>query len=195
MSNLKEGCWAGSKPPFGYYRDPKTKKLAINEEEAGLARRIYSEYNSGKSLHAIANMLNKENAPTRRKGGQGWRATAVRHLLINPVYKGSLVVNRYANISDLKKIDLGKAITIQVPPIIPESSWQLAQERLDTNKHVKPKEDGVFILQGLIHCGICHYAYRTERMGERRYYECRGRLKASHLDGSERCPSQQIRAD
>ncbi len=75
------------------------------------------------------------------------------------------------------------------------ASWRLAQEHLDGNKHVKPREDGVFILQGLIKCGTCHHSYRTERIYGHRYYECRGRLKVSHLDGSDRCPSHGIQAD
>ncbi len=195
LQRYKEGCWAGGKPLFGYYREPQTKKLAVNEGQARLVRRIYSEYNSGKSLNALANTLNEERVPTRLKGGKGWVSNTVRHLLINPAYKGSLIVNRHTNVSNLKKIDLSRTITISVPPIVSESFWQLAQERLANNKHVKPKEDGVFILQGLVKCGICHYSYRTERIYGSRYYECRGRLKVNHTDGSDKCPSRGIPAE
>lgn len=74
-------------------------------------------------------------------------------------------------------------------------TWQTAQERLKNNKHVKPKKQGEFLLQRMITCGVCGYAYRTERVHGIRYYLCRGRMKYHHLDGSPRCKSPCLKAD
>jgi hypothetical protein len=41
-----------------------------------------------------------------------------------------------------------------VPPIVSTDKWDIAQSRLSNNKHVKPTDDGLFTLQGLVKCGF-----------------------------------------
>jgi hypothetical protein len=43
--------------------------------KARIVRCLFGEYNSGKSLSAIANMLNKEKITPRWNNDKGWRAT------------------------------------------------------------------------------------------------------------------------
>jgi site-specific DNA recombinase len=181
--------------PYGYVYNKATKKPIINEVEARIVRRIYSEYSEGKTLYGICEGLNKDKVPGRGKNCQGWRQTAVRQVLINPMYKGIQIVNRHAHISDISKIDLSKAIQIRVPATITEQVWQFAQERLKNNTHVKPKNQGEFLLQGMVTCGVCGYAYRAERVNGTKYYLCRGRMKYHHLDGSPRCKSPCFKAE
>jgi site-specific DNA recombinase len=195
IQRYKEGRWAGGKPPYGYSYDKDTKKLIINETEAKIVKRIFKEYKSGKSLRAIANALNEERIAPRSKKGTAWRATALRNVLINPVYKGMLVVNRNMHISDIAKVDMSKAIVISVPQIVSDKDWDIAQKRLAGNKSIRPMQEKGWLLQGLIKCGLCGMSYRTDRIHNRRYYQCRGKLKGSHLDGSPRCPSKDLRAD
>jgi site-specific DNA recombinase len=133
--------------------------------------------------------LNSDKVPPRASRGQGWRSTGLRQVMLNPIYKGTQVVGRYSHISDINKVDLSKAIQIPVPAIVSESLWQSAQDHLLNNKHIKPKFQEEFLLQGLITCGLCGRAYQTERSWKKRYYQCRGRLKSSHIDGSPRCQS------
>ncbi len=195
IQRYKNGLWAGGKPPFGYSYDKDTKKLVIYETEARIVRRIFEDYKSGKSLEAIANALNKESIAPRSKKGSIWRATALRNVLINPVYKGLLVVNRNMHISHIDKVDMSKTIIIHVPKIVSEKDWDIAQKRLTGNKAVRPMEDKAWLLQGLIKCGLCGMSYRTEKIHNLRYYQCRGKLKSSHLDGSPRCRSKDLRAE
>ena len=68
-------------------------------------------------------------------------------------------------------MDLSKAIIISVPALVSEQVWQIAQNRMSNNKHVKPNKQGAFLLQGMITCGACGYGY----VAKRRYYTCRGR--------------------
>jgi len=195
LQRYRDGCWAGGKAPYGYVHDKATKKLSINEIEARIVRRIYTEYSEGKTLHGICEGLNEDKVPGRAKRCKGWRATAIRQVLLNPVYKGTQIVNRHAHICDINKVDLSKAIQIPVPPLVTENIWQIAQERLKNNKHVKPRNQGEFILQGMISCGVCGYAYRAERVNGVKYYLCRGRMKYHHLDGSPRCKSPSFQAE
>ena len=195
LQRMKEGYWASGRAPFGYDYNKVTKHLVINESEAEIIRKIYDLYASGKSLGAIADTLNKELVSPRGKNSKGWYNNSIRHILINPTYKGEAVVNRHCHISDINRVDLSKAIRLAVPPIVPEDKWNIAQSRLSNNKHLKAAEKGVFTLQGLIKCGICGCSYGAAHSGKYRNYICRGKLKNYHLDGSPRCTNRNIRAD
>ncbi len=195
LQRFKDGCWAGGKAPYGYAYNKDTKKLVINETEARVVRRIFNDYDSGKTLNAMANTLNNEKVIPRGKNSKGWRQTAVRQVLLNPTYKGIQIVNRHSHISDINKVDLSKAIQIHVPALVSEQVWQIAQERLKDNKHIKPTRQGEFLLQGIISCGLCGYAYQADRTRETRYYVCRGRLKSKHIDGSPRCKAPSFKAE
>ena len=195
LQRMKEGYWASGRAPFGYDYNKVTKHLVINVGEAEIIRKIYDLYASGKSLGAIADTLNKELVSPRGKNSKGWYNNSIRHILINPTYKGEAVVNRHCHISDINRVDLSKAIRLAVPPIVPEDKWNIAQSRLSNNKHLKAAEKGVFTLQGLIKCGICGCSYGAAHSGKYRNYICRGKLKNYHLDGSPRCTNRNIRAD
>jgi site-specific DNA recombinase len=60
---------------------------------------------------------------------------------------------------------------------------------------VKPLKQGEFLLQGMIKCGACGYAFRSERNNGKRCYMCRGKMKSKHLDGSPRCKSPNLDAE
>jgi site-specific DNA recombinase len=141
-------------------------------------------------------MLNNENIPPRSSKGKGWRITSLRNVLINPVYKGTCIVNRHAHISDIAKVDMSKVIIIPVPNIVSEEVWDIAQRRLESNKAVRPTKERGWLLQGLIKCGICGRNFRTERnTSRRRYYDCRGKLIENTLGGTPKCPSKRINAE
>lgn len=195
MQRYLQGCWAGGTVPFGYNYDKGTKKLVLNEDTGRIIRRIYTDYNDGKSLSAIAAILNEEKVHVRSKKGKGWRPTSIRQILINPAYRGTQVVNRHSNMSNITKIDLSKTIQFPVPTIVDDQVWYKAQDRLSNNKHVKPKKQKDFLLQGLISCGICGFSYQTQRAHSNRYYICRGKLKVNHLDGSPKCQSHLLKAE
>ena len=195
LQRMKEGYWASGRAPFGYDYNKVTKHLVINESEAEIIRKIYDLYASGKSLGSIADQLNKELVSPRGKNSKGWYNNSIRHILINPTYKGEAIVNRHCHISDINRVDLSKAIRLAVPPIVPEDKWNIAQSTLSNNKHLKAAEKGVFTLQGLIKCGICGCSYGAAHSGKYRNYICRGKLKNYHLDGSPRCTNRNIRAD
>jgi site-specific DNA recombinase len=196
LQRYKEGCWGPGSPPFGYDYDRDTKKLTINEDEARVVHRIYDEYSKGRSMVNIANRLNEEKIPPRNpKKGKGWRNTSVRDVLFNPVYKGTQIVNIYQKYSRLPEEIPESAIKIEVPPIVDEDLWSIAQERRRNNKHLQPPRSEQWLLQGLITCGLCGYTFRTGFSHNRRDYSCRGRLKYTHIDGSPRCTSPRLDAE
>jgi len=135
--------------------------------------------------------LNQDHIPPRAKRSQGWWQTAVRQVLLNPVYRGTEIVNRHAHISLINSMDLSNAIMMSVPALVSEQEWQIAQDRMQGNKHVKPAKQGTHLLQGMITCAICGYHFASKR----HYYTCRGRMKYVHPDGVSRCKAPYIRAD
>lgn len=195
LQRLKEGHWATGSAPYGYDYNNEIKHLVINESEAKVVTMIYDLYASGKSLRSIANHLNKELIRPRRKDGKGWYATGLRQVMINPAYRGEAIVNRHCHMSDINKADLSKAIRLAIPPIVSKDKWDIAQSRLSNNKNLRPAQDGLFTLQGLIRCGLCGCSYRADRFKGYRFYACRGQLKHVHLDGSPRCENRNIRAE
>jgi site-specific DNA recombinase len=196
IQRYKEGCWACGRPPFGYTYDKVSRKLIINEEQAKIIRFIFNGYNSSKSLTATNKILDNEGIPTIRGKKRGWIDSGIRFILINPIYKGTLIVNRKCHITHIDKIDMSNAIIIKVPAIVTESVWNSVQSRLRRNKKIRPVRKNKWLLQGLITCGLCGLSYHGRYQNSIiRCYACRGRLKASHTDGSARCEAPSLNAD
>ncbi len=93
----------------------------INEQEAAVVRRVFSEYVAGKSPKAIAAALNAEGIPG--PSGKGWGASTIygnwqrgTGILNNELYVGHLVWNR---VSYPKNPDTGR----KVARVNPQSAW------------------------------------------------------------------------
>ena len=76
----------GFRRPYGY--DYVDGKLAVNEREARVVRRIFREYMGGATLHAIAARLNEDRVPSQRN--RQWSKSGLRYMLRNPVYVGRI---------------------------------------------------------------------------------------------------------
>lgn len=105
----KQGLYIGSDAPYGYERSKDTGKLIIDSEAAETVRAIFSLSQMGYGGVAIANELKRRAIETPsfykyRKGKKryerfptvirdepfAWGATAVNHILSNPIYTGTL---------------------------------------------------------------------------------------------------------
>jgi len=194
IQRYKEGGCGPGTPPYGYKFNKTTKKLDISEQDARVVRIIFQEYGSGKSMTQVAHLLNGEKIPSRNPKGKGWRSTSVRDVLMDTVYKGIRIVNVYQKCKSLPERIPDSAIKIPVPAIVSDSVWEAAQDRRKNNKHLQPVRKEKFLLQGLVICGQCGYSLRCGVTHYRRTYECRGRLKYTHLDNSPRCTMPNIDA-
>ena len=104
--------------------------LMVDESEASVVRRIFSEYAAGKSPHNIAKDLNADAIPSPRGAGQGsghWRQNTIygnrkrgTGILNNELYVGIRVWNRlrYA-----KHPDTGKRIS----RLNPRDEWKIVE--------------------------------------------------------------------
>ena len=98
--NAKRGFWNGGNPPLGFNLtkitvDGKERTiLEINQVEAIWVRKIFTDYVNQKRSADIVAELNQMGA--RTKAGKEFTTTSLYSILINPIYFGKLVWNRYA---------------------------------------------------------------------------------------------------
>lgn len=88
-----EGHWVSGTPPYGYIRNPKTKKLEVVEEKGNIYREmILLPYLEGSSTADIAWKLNKAKIPSPRNGL--WEDTTVLRMLKDETYCGTIIYNK-----------------------------------------------------------------------------------------------------
>jgi site-specific DNA recombinase len=203
----RQGRYTGGIVPLGYrvkgkkqhaHLIPSNAKIWANWTEAGLVRHIYRRLAvDGWSCRRIANELNALGVPThyqkdsrgvRGKRTQGiWRPGRIRNLVVNPVYKGELQYGRRSNKPASREI-----ISARVKPLVCREIWQAAQATLTANR-IKPKNGKrIYLLRGLIVCGICglHYCGCSNRGTA--WYRCDGQLvERGPIEG--RCPSKSVK--
>jgi site-specific DNA recombinase len=105
----ERGYWCGGKP-YGYRLKPITDptqmdaygepakigtKLEVHAEQANVVREMFERYVAGESTRAIAAELNRRAVPSsgstwKRKVRRcsGWAGSAVRAILVNPLFTG-----------------------------------------------------------------------------------------------------------
>jgi len=151
--------WVGQLP-YGYEWDEKGERIVIVDEQAKIYKRIVDEYlDLNYSLNEICVRLNREHISTQK--GKAWSTAYLSQLLRYTFHYGTTTVN-------LKKMDskgkiigdkpLSEHIPWEVPDIIKKSKWDEVQKKLkEANKRGgRPsKFKDVFLLHGLLRCGIC----------------------------------------
>lgn len=190
----ERGDWVGGHPPYGYeHRDcpPETGKptgpLVEASAQAGVVRRVFAEYASGRGQRAIVRALNDDGIPSATGGA--WQQSAITRMVSNVAYIGKL----------LAKDDDGKRTRVldgAHPAIVDDELWARVQtvraggSRRKGGRHA----DGAHLLvRGILRCS-CGSAMlpRKARPGvERERYVCRGRIER----GSEFCSQPSIRRE
>jgi site-specific DNA recombinase len=166
---------------------------------ADLVRDIYERLVSGgQSGPAIAAGFNAAGIPThytrdcrgvRGKKTQGlWRHGHIGNLVRNPIYRGVLSYGRRSSKRDRE------VIAASVEPLVSAALWDLAQAALARNR-VCPRNAGrVYLMRGVMRCGICGLTYVGSAGKGVAWYRCGGQLvERGPLAG--RCPNRSVRSD
>ena len=164
-------------PIYGYRLDPADKnKWVIDDEAAGIVRRIYSLTIEGKGPCDIAHILanDKVERPTYYQSARGivnykrhdlttpyaWSGNTIAHILDKPEYMGDTVNFRHFKESykDRKYIEVPKKDWVIFkdthPAVISRETWETAQRcrktvrRTDSLGEANP-------LTGLVFCADC----------------------------------------
>jgi site-specific DNA recombinase len=187
----RRGKWTGGIPPLGY--DIKDGKLAVNEDEAPMARDIFSLYLKHRSLQKVEAELNRRGWTTKswttKKGhvreGKLFSKTNLSRLLGNPVYIGYVRLSGQMYPGEHRGI-VRRAVFDKVQKILNDNLCSRGNKTRNKYNH---------LLKGLIRCGACGTAYipNTTRKGPRvyRYYTCSGAQK----NGWKTCPLPNIPAN
>jgi site-specific DNA recombinase len=208
--------------PYGYRYSKKSDTTAayyeVLESESAVVRLVYEAYTQqGRSINAIAHMLNERQIPTRT-GSTCWERSTVWGLLRNPAYCGRAcygktelrprqritrplrqrngMASRNSSNHERPRQDW---IEIAVPALISEETFALAQEQLEQNKRHSPRRTlEPSLLQGMLVCERCGYGlYRTSTQTSARriyYYRCIGSDAYRHLKGAV-CENPPVRQD
>ncbi|WP_299128810.1 recombinase family protein [uncultured Winogradskyella sp.] len=169
--------------PYGYQRD-KNGFYEVVQEEAEVIRRIYNLSLEGNGTYTIANILNKENTPTKFNRFKGtitridkytknitehskeavkWRGNVIYDMIVNTVYKGK------------RK---WKDEYFDIPAIVEVDQWEAVNKNLKKNKkNVGKRPEYSYLLNGIIYCGHCGKEYRGKKRpkGNDNAYKCTGR--------------------
>ncbi len=173
MGRVKAGRIPGGKS-YGYDVVPAGEdrgRRVINEREAAVVRRIYTEYTQGRGTLAIVKSLNQEGIPGPT--GKPWNLSTVvgspkrrNGLLNNELYNGVIVYNRQRFMKDPAT---GKRVSRPNPEsewvrqdapelrIVDEDVWQAAQQLRESRStpHFYHRRRPQRLLSGLIYCGCC----------------------------------------
>lgn len=172
------------------------------------------------SLRALGKWLTQQAIPTAA-GKTLWDHSTVRELLRNPAYRGRAAFGRTARFDEPPRLTRPRRLSgskvarqparrmtprehwieIAVPAIVSDEVFELAARRFQDNRRFaarRTKEPS--LLQGLIACRRCGYAYfRAPKIdrGVRRYvyYRCAGSLAAGKRRGGRVCYNRPVRQD
>ena len=212
-AKAERGERLGTRAPYGYVKDPETKKLIVDEEAAAVVKRIFALCAAGNGPSRIATILTKENVfcpsyYTYQKYGlthsalditkpYHWSDSAVANLLENEIYLGNTVNYRFSTKSykDKRKIEHPREECLVFenthPAIIPKEIWDIVR-RVRKNKRRRTKMDEQNKYSGLVICADCGKTmvlHRAHTMSaDYNHFTCRTYKK----DG-EACTAHYIR--
>jgi site-specific DNA recombinase len=182
--------------------------------------RIFHRYAvGGISMQALARELTHDRIPSPQ-GNPQWDAGTLGRLLRNPAYAGRACFGKTQTASGPSRPNrtsrlAGRSISphagvtarprqewieIPVPALVSEEVFALVERRLAENAKFSPRNAKVpALLQGLLVCDICGFAYGQTSQGpgpkKYHYYRCPG-TNGWQLPGGVRvCTSRPLRAD
>jgi len=193
LHKMRQGEMIVACRTFGYNYVPRTKDVpphfSVIDAEADVVRQIFAWYiHDGLPVRQIAARLTDKGVPTV-KGGK-WNPSTLCSMLKNPVYSGTGYTHKFEVVAPKQKnrpnvyrqydksSNRRRAkeewIPFSAPAIIDEETFELAQQRLESNKTLAARRtQREYLLRGLIFCS-----------------KCGRRMQISGRTLSYRCPSQ-----
>lgn len=167
LGQLERGYMLAS-PPFGYDRkreydqagNPIGTNWCINEQKAEVVREVFARREAGESMYQIARWLNNTGVKTSRApktiDGGYWRASRVKDLLSNSIYRGEFrwhSSNAYRNQAVKHGIEVEeKSFPRPHLRIVSDETWyRCAEKRISRSGY----GGGKHALAGLLTCGRC----------------------------------------
>src|SRR3954464_7828492 len=215
--------------PYGYRYVGKhigggVARYEIQEDEAQIVRQIFQWIGRERvSIGEVCRRLRQAGCLTR-SGKTAWDRTTVWGTLRTPAYSGTAAFGKTrigpmpARLRPVRggreqprrahgvyDVAPGEWISVPVPPLVEEELFEAAREQLAENRRRNRQHahGQRCLLQGLIVCQQCGYAYYGKAIslrsakGKRRayaYYRCCG-SDAYRFGGERLCANPQVRTD
>lgn len=177
--NVLKGKTTGGNIALGY-KIGKDKRFEIDENGAAIVRRIFTEYDQGKTFAEICRDLNNAGYTTSR--GKPYRNSTLTRILANRKYIGEYIVDGVSEASEC-------------PKIVDKDLFERVQQKLDAHKskHRHRRSEHTYLLTGKLLCAECEKPISgtggTSRTGTRYFYYkcpcgCSGRINAENLENT-----------
>ena len=175
-AKAERGEWLGTRAPYGYIKDPETKKLEVDEEAAAIVRRIFAMCASGNGPSQIARVLTKEqirtpatyaytkygvtHAGVDTQHPYRWSGDTVADMLENELYLGNTVNMKYSTKSykDKRRVEHSREECLVFenthPALVTQEVWDIVQ-RVRKNKRRRTNMDEQNKYSGLVFCADC----------------------------------------
>jgi len=176
-----KGVFMGGTINFGYQN--VDSKWVIHPEESKWVKRIFNEYEQGKSLKDIKSLLDTNGIKPRR--GKLWSLGTLNTILRNRVYIGEYKWNDYDPTQKPKKVILG-TYYIVVPSIVTHSLFNRVQKKIKKNTKNKGNNSRKYesLLSNLLEC-YCgeNISGQVRKSVGKNYYTCSS--KRNHWKGKD----------
>ena len=174
----KTGDFIGAFCTYGYQKSPENKnRLVVDEEAARVVEMIFRLRIQGMTNSSIAARLNSMSVPSpsaykaakgmryksgfRVAGQAGWTAVAIRRILTNEVYVGTLIQHKRGtpNYKVKTEIQYDESDWIVIPnshqPIIEQTDFDTVQSLLKRDVRLAPTREELYLFSGFVYCGGC----------------------------------------
>lgn len=154
---------------FGF-RKQQDGSLEVVEEEAEIIRKIYEYCQAGYGSRTIANIF--LNQGYKKRTGKELDARSIGRIIRNPLYKGTMIMNRlHYDFETKKTVKVPKEQWIYgegaVPAIVDPELWEKANQKMSERAKTfhrdgvyrKGSNPGRYVLSGKLVCGQCNRAY------------------------------------
>jgi site-specific DNA recombinase len=193
LYRLRQGQTVPHQAPYGYRFEAAQAEQASRwlgvPAEMTIVKQMFECYTQKQiGLGQLAQQLNQQGTPSPQ--GKRWTSTTIHRMLRQPAYKGTAYYNRhqtdYSGLGQPRRQGQGRLrfprynlrpvedwIAFAVPPVIDETTWQAAQERLEMNTRFAPRNSRrTYLLRGLLVCDTCHYTLQGRTQKGTVYYTC-----------------------
>jgi len=163
------------------YRKASDGTFEIDPDMGWIIKRIFDEFDSGRTMFQIFRGLNEDGLKTA--SGGNFNKSSLRRILSNEKYKG---VYRFMDICDEDAI----------PALVSKEQFDRVQQKLAKSLHNPKNRNGIrFAMTSKLFCGHCGSAMvgdsATNPSGETYYwYTCNGRR--SHICQKKREPKDDL---
>ena len=208
--------------PYGYRYVSKHEgggeaRFEILFEEACIVQQVYRWVGQDRcSINEVCRRLHQAGVRTRT-GKEYWDHKTIWDMLKNPAYKGEAAFGKthWEPNGPRLRVPRGKPahprrafwgkdapkdewITIPVPALVDPALFDAVQEQLEENRRRAriPQKGSRYVLQGLLVCAKCGYAYHGCTNDERNaYYRCSGSMSLPRFGGKRWCWNKALRMD